>query len=126
MQCRCGSLIRKMLGPTEGFVLRDEDQPRFYSIAARDITSFFAAVRGGTRNAWLAAYFSPEFPTDTSDEIIVYDIFAFHECKVALSITECADCGRLWVQRVPGNNEYRSYAPDEPGYAGVLRSQQNE
>lgn len=128
MACLCGGVISDVVCPcpTEGWILRDQDQDDFYSLTARDIAAFFAAVQGGTRNAWIAKFFWPQFPTDVSDEVIVYDILAFHKREVVLSIAECAQCGRLWVQRGPRINAFRSYAPDEPGYVGVLRSQPAE
>jgi len=124
MGCLCGGVISDVVCPcpTEGWILRDEDQDDFYSVTARDIASFLAAVQGGTRSAWIATFFSPQFPTDISDESIVYDILAFQKRRVVLSIAECSQCGRLWVQRGPRINAYLSYVPDEPGYAAVLRS----
>ena len=70
----------------------------------------------------IAEYFSPQYPNEVSDEGIVYDIIAHHKRQLVLSVAECEQCGRLWVQREPGVNEYHSYSPDESGYPAVLQS----
>jgi hypothetical protein len=124
MACLCGGVISNTLYPcpTEGWILRDQDQERFYDAASRDIAAFFSASHAGRRDAWIAEYFSPRFPKDVGDEGIVNDIIAHHKRELVLSVAECEKCGRLWVQRGPGVNQYRSYAPDEPGYAAVLQA----
>jgi hypothetical protein len=124
MACLCGGTIRDHLipCPTEGWVLRDADQEAYYDAACRDIAAFFCAIRDSRRDAWIAEYFTPQYPTDVSDEGIVHDILCCHKRQVFLSVAECEQCGRLWVQRGPDINSYRSYSPDEPGYAGILRS----
>jgi hypothetical protein len=75
-----------------------------------------------TGAAWIAEYFSPQYPAEVSDEEVVHDILRCPKRPVSLSVAECEQCGRLWVRWEPEGNSYRSYAPDEPGYAGVLRS----
>lgn len=124
MACVCGGVISNSLCPcpTEGWLLRDQDQEDFYDGTSRDIAAFFAAVQSGCRDAWIAEYFSSQTLTSQSDEVIIYDIIAHHKRQVVLFVAECGECGRLWVQRGPEINEYRSYSPDKPGYAGALRS----
>jgi hypothetical protein len=126
MACLCGGTIRDNLipCPTEGWLLRDQDQDAYYDDACRDIASFFTAIHAGRRGAWIAEYFSAKYPSDSSDEDIVTSILHFHKRPVFLSVAECEQCGRLLVQRGPGVNSYHSYAPDEPGYAGVLRARE--
>src|SRR5689334_1408853 len=113
MACVCGGVISNTLYPcpTGGWIVREQDQENLFESAARDIAAYFAAVQSGLRNAWIAEFFSPQYPTDLSDEAIVYDVLAAHKRKVVLSIAECAECGRLWVQRGPQVNAYRSYLP---------------
>ena len=128
MACLCGGTISNTLCPcpTEGWILRDQDQERYYEGTSKDIAAFFAAIQADRRNDWIAEYFSRQYPNEVSDEEIVYDIIAHHKRQMVLSVAECEQCGRLWVQRGPGVNEYRSYSPDEPGYAAVLQSWQME
>jgi hypothetical protein len=108
--------------PTLGRILRDQDLDDFYDTVPRKIAAYFAAVQSGTRNAWIAECISPNYSTDRIDDDIVGTILVLHLHKVVLLVAECSECGRLWVQSGPGINAWRSYAPDEPGYAGVLRS----
>lgn len=124
MACRCGGTIRdhNYPCPTEGSVLREQDEEAWTDGACRDIVAFFAAVKDGRRNDWLGAYFTPQYPTDVSDEGVVHDILSAHLERVLLSLAECERCGRLHLQRDVGVNSYRSYAPDEPGHAGALRT----
>ncbi len=119
----CGGTISNTLCPcpTEGWILRDQDQEPYYEGTSKDIAAFFTAIQAGRRNDWIAKYFSQQYPNDVSDEGIVYDIIAHHKRQLVLSVAECEQCGRLWVQREPGVNEYRSYSPDESGYAAVLQ-----
>ena len=123
MACLCGGIIRdhQVPCPTEAWILRDQDQEAYYHRVIRDVAGFYAAVHTGHRAAWLAENFSPEYPSDVSDEDVVNDILCSRSNPFMLSLAECDACGRLWVQREPGVNSYRSYAPDVPGYAGVLQ-----
>jgi hypothetical protein len=124
MACPCGGIISNTLVPcpTEGWILRDQDQEDYQEAVGRDIASFFAAIRDGRRNAWLGEFFSPRYPTEVGDASVVIDIIGVHDRRFTLSIAECERCGRLHVQRGPGANSYVTFAPDDPGYAGVLRS----
>lgn len=124
MACLCRGIISDTLVPcpTEGWILRDQDQEDYQDAVGRDIALFFAAVRAGRRDAWIREFFSPQYPDEVGDAGVMTDIIGVHERRFTLSIAECERCGRLWVQRSPGENSYRSFVPDEPGYAGVLRS----
>jgi hypothetical protein len=101
MACLCGGIIRDNLVPcpTEGLLLRDQDQESYYDDTCRDVVSFFAAVRTGHRDAWIRDYFSPQYPTDVGDDGIVSHIVALCTRQLFLSVAECQECGRLWVQR---------------------------
>ena len=128
MACLCGAVINNSLCPcpTEGWILRDQDQEGYYEGTSQDIAAFFAAIQSGRRSDWIAEYFTSQYPREVSEESIVHDIIAHHKRLLVLSVAECEQCGRLWVQRGPGVNQYRSYSPDEPGYAGLLQSQETE
>src|SRR5262249_4297391 len=117
MACLCGGGISDIGWPcpTEGWILRQQGQEGFFESASRDIAAFFAAVQSGRRNEWIVEFFSGQNPCDVSDEGIIYDIIAYHKRLVVLSVAECEQCGRLWVQRGPEINEYRSYSPDVQG-----------
>jgi len=114
--------------PTHGGILREQDD---FHRATTDIAAFFAAVQSGRRNAWIAQYFThDEFDTkevgwesELLDWDVIDEIIDNYQWRLSLPVVECEKCGRLRV-RIPGENSYRSFSPDEPGYAGVLRSHQ--
>jgi len=122
MSCHCGGVISDVVvpSPTEGWLFREQDEEGYYDVVCGDIVSFFAAVREGRREDWIRQFFTPEFPTDIGDESMVHAIITFHARRVKLSVCECSECGRLYVQKNNGVNSYLGYA-DEPGYKGVLR-----
>jgi len=124
MACLCGAVIRDTVYPcaTEGLLLRQQDQERCQEAVGRDIVAFFAAVRDGHRDEWIERIFGAgsELRYDNDDEV-VWRINHLHLDDAWLSIAECETCGRLWVQKQSGQNAYLSYAPDQSGYAAVLR-----
>ena len=124
MACRCGAIISDTAVPcpTEGWIRRDQDQDDYFGTVSRDIVAFFAAVDAGQRESWIKGHFSPMYPSDIHNGEVVNDILASHAKRFELSVCECTECGRLHVQRSNGENSYYSYAPDEQGYKGVLRS----
>jgi hypothetical protein len=126
LACPCGGIISDTLVPcpTEGWIwiLRDQNQEGYQEAVGRDIASYFAAIRAGRRDAWLGEFFSPQYPAEVGGVEVVTDIIGVRGRQFTLSIAECERCGRLHVQREPGINSYLTFAPDEPGYAGVLRS----
>jgi hypothetical protein len=124
MACPCGGIISdtQVPSPTEGWILRCQDQEAYEAALARDIDSFYAAKDAGKRNEWLNTFFSTQYPTAMNDAAVVSDIIASHSLRRTLSIAECAKCGRLHVQHQPEVNAYRTFTPDVAGYAGVLRS----
>ena len=121
--CRCGNIISDILAPcpTEGWILRDQDQEAYEDGVCQDIAAFFRAVTAGDRVAWIGGFFGPNYPTDGSDASVINDILAYGQREFFRCIAECDRCGRLWVQREACVNSYMSFAPDEPGYASLLR-----
>jgi hypothetical protein len=128
MACLCGAVISDALVPcpTEAWLVRDQDADDYRAAACHDVAAFFAAVAAGQRAAWISEFFSAQYSLDVSDEEVIQDVLCVHERGFFLSVAECAQCGRLWVQRAPGVNAYRSFTPDEPGYAGALRARRQE
>jgi hypothetical protein len=124
MVCRCGNVISGTLVPcpTEGGILRDQDQEPYQDKVGEDIAAFFSAVAAGQRESWIANFFGPHYPSDGSDASVVSDLLCHRDWEFFLSVAECNQCGRLWIQPEPCVNSYLSFAPDEPGYASLLRA----
>jgi hypothetical protein len=122
LACWCGAVIDDAISPseTEGTVFRDIDGP-VSDIGAKHVAAYIEAVCAGHHREWLRSWFSDEYPTDGTHEEIVSDILMAALLSKSLAIAECRSCGRLWVQLRAGQNDYKSFAPDEPGYCSVLR-----
>jgi hypothetical protein len=125
MRCECGKVMSNTTAPcpTEGWLSGDQDRDATLDELCRDIAAYFRASREGRRDEWLNSFFLPLYPHDVPDESVVCDILLRNQGRIEHSVWECDECGRLWVQRKPGLNEYRSYRPDVPGYGAVLLKQ---
>ena len=121
--CRCGNIISDTVYPcpTEGDLTGQQDNERLQDESIKAVGSFVAALLGGRREEWIRTFFLSGYPQDISDESVISDILSTFDMRYRKSIAECDRCGRLWVQMRAGANEYRSYVPDEGGYAEVLR-----
>ena len=125
LTCRCGNVISDTVYPcpTEGTVTGQEDFERLQDESMKAVGAFVAALLGGRRDEWIRGFFLSGYPTDIPDESVISDIISQFEVKRRKSVAECDRCGRLWVQQRPFENRYRSYVPDEGGYAAALRGQ---
>jgi hypothetical protein len=125
--CECGGVLSNSIcpSPTNGAILREQDEQQFYSRVARDITAFIRSVAAGDRTSWIQSFFTPTYPTDLRDEDVVEDILSMHANDYFLYLWECTACGRLYAQTRNGENQYLSFFPDAPGYHAVLRSNAN-
>lgn len=123
MLCRCGNTMSDTLFPcpTEASLLRQQDHEKHDDDIARNVMNFFRAIQMNQRAQWIQKFFGSQYPATESDESVVLDIIGLAGDRF-IAVAECEKCGRLWVQSKPGENSYRSYAPDEPGYAAVLRA----
>src|SRR6266498_3742552 len=101
MGCKCGSVISNTLCPcpTEGWIVRDQDQDDYFESSSRDIATYFAAAQAGRRNEWLSEFFAPKVGADWCDADVIFAIMAHHKRRLFLSVAECEKCGRLHVQR---------------------------
>lgn len=128
LACRCGNTISDSAYPcpTEGELTSQRDSERLYSESTQAIGAFVAALQTGQRDTWIRNFFLSGYPTHASNEAVISDIVSHFETKYRKSVAECDRCGRLWVQMHPGENQYRSYAPDEEGYAEILRGASKE
>jgi hypothetical protein len=123
MACICGNVISDVVCPcpTEGWLTGDEDRERFQSESSAAVKSFLTALVAGRKEEWIRSFFFSGYPADLPDESVLGDVISYFERRYHKSVAECEQCGRLWVQAKPGENVYRSYSPDEGGYAAILR-----
>ena len=124
MTCLCGNSISDTLCPcpTEGWLTGDEDRERLQTESSAAVKEFLAASVAGRKEEWIRRFFLKGYPADLADDSVISDVLSYFERRYHKSVAECNQCGRLWVQVRPGENVYRSYSPDECGYAAILRA----
>ncbi len=123
MACLCSNIIADTICPcpTEGWLTGHEDRDRLQTESLAAVKEFLAALIGGRKEEWILGFFLKGYPVDLADESVISDVLSYFERRYHKSVAECDQCGRLWVQVKPGENVYRSYLPDEGGYAAILR-----
>src|SRR5688572_27736443 len=120
LECTCRHVISDSSpSQTEGMILCEEDEGAF-EVASAQIASFLDGVVKGRRAEWIRSHFSEPYPANASNEEVISDLISAALHPVWLSVAECSQCGRLWVQCSPGENRYVSFAPDELGYHSLL------
>ncbi len=123
--CRCGHIIRDNTDGLsyKGRVLRDQDDEKFFGKAARELALFMAAVASGRREEWISRHFlslEPLGPLNLSDEDQIWDFLTMLDREFNTDVYECENCGRLWVQGQPGENQFAPYSPDDGTVHRVL------
>lgn len=118
IQCKCGHLISNVVHPcpTEAHLIGTVAYEKFERKFVSDVGRFLDAIRNGRRSEWLSERFGDTCPRDLTDSEVISDLLTANQQEHALSVAECEQCGRLWVQSGVGNNQYRSFAPDEGGF----------
>jgi hypothetical protein len=122
LACKCGHTIKDNVcpSPTEADVVGHTAYEVLDREFTRDVDSFLAAVRNGTRDEWINAHFNAVYPKSLSDSEVISDILSSHYVAHSLRLSECEKCGRLWIQEGPEENSYRSFVPDVGNYGRHL------
>lgn len=122
MLCRCGHAISDTVCPcpTEARIIGDVAYDCFDDAFAQRVDAFLTAVRSGKRCDWINKHFSTQYPQDDTDGAIISSILSSTLLDYCLSVAECPQCGRLWLQRGIGVNDYRPFSPDDNGFGGHL------
>ncbi len=125
LACHCGNIISNSVYPcpTEGDLTSQQDNERLQNESTKSVGEFVAALLADRRREWIRGFFLTGYPEDIPDESVISDILSRFEMKYRKRISECDRCGRLWVQVKASENQFKSYKPDEGGYAEVLRGQ---
>ncbi len=121
--CHCGFIISNSTypAPTEGAIRPQESNEEFQEKFANTIVKFFSASATDSREVWIKDFFNPEYPLDLSDNEVVTDILSKLELPFMRSICECSNCGRLYIQKSPGKNEYECFEPQSGRYNSILK-----
>ncbi len=128
--CKCGAILSDIVYPSpsesEGRLLGEQSQERLQSDFGDLVVQLVEAIRNGRRTEWIAQHFDmTHYPADISDSELIADLFSRCLREHSLSVAECPTCGRLHVQTAPGENAYRSFLPDDPGYHLILSTTSN-
>jgi hypothetical protein len=120
--CHCGAVIAdvEFPSPTEGTIRTEQDQERFEEQFSAIIAGFAAALISGSREAWIKEHFQPGYPLDLPDSSVVADLQTQTGSPYELSLCECRKCGRLYIQRKPGENDYVCFEPRSGEYEAIL------
>ena len=119
LRCQCGYLIVDQADnlPYKGRILRDQAADRFFDRTSNDIAMFVEAILKGKRQDWLVNNF---IPADTDTAGAIHDIVAgYFILKESITIYQCEQCGRIWIQEQAQSNTFRSFAPDGE-WKGIL------
>ena len=115
LQCKCGHVISDGVYPcpTEARCFSQAVHEVLERKFTADVSAFLAAVRSGCRNAWLVKTFGDIYPKDLSDAEVISDLLSILYYNNSLRISECEQCGRLWIQNEVDDIHYRSFSPDD-------------
>ena len=123
LRCSCGHRISNVsIHLRHGDIFSAiNDQDGVFSEAAARIAAFCAAVQAGKRAEWRAGG-GMEYTQRLEDEDVIHDILSAWWLERVLRVSECAGCGRLWIQEQPKTSRYVAFSPDWRGMRSILRS----
>ena len=125
--CQCGHTISTVEYPNsiEGWIYGIEAEEEFEPEIAKALADYFATPAGSQKQRWLEKFFSKTYPQRLADTEVATDIIRTKMAPYLRDVLECPSCGRLHVQLVPGENRYRSYAPEPSAQSGILKVKKN-
>src|SRR5208337_1153392 len=111
--CTCGHTIRDQSDflSFKGRILKDFDEHAFMGALSRECEALVNAVAAGDREAWLRRHFLESYPRDLSHGSVVHDYFNGLFVEHLVTVYECEECGRLWVQRSVSDNQFVAFVP---------------
>lgn len=131
-RCTCGHIISDVVGPNEvtGDILSDKSGDIFFDSVASVIDDFFAHFQTDRLSEWRTKHFNDLYPKDLSPGVMLHDALHSIYLGLRLAMMECDQCGRLWIQKAVGVNEYIAYSFDgssnRPKLLGLNQSPESE
>ncbi len=128
LACHCGAVVSDIAYPlsTEGEIRTQQDQERFEGRIESAIAEFLESVVAGTREQWIAAHFESGYPLDLPNSSVISDIRTRFELRFMIRVSECAECGRLYIERGPRQNEWVCFEPQSHQCEGTLKEKSAE
>ncbi len=111
--------------PYKGEYFADEDYEESYGKFIRFVAALVESEDQEERHTLLTSYFRNGYPLDISVSSIISDALTSIRVAFGHTLYECEQCGRLWLQYIPGTKAYVSYIP-ETEIRGVLRSRKKK
>ena len=120
--CACGNVISDVDCPNEvaGTILSDKSHEKFFDEVFSLINECLEHASQGKISEWTKKYFDEMYPKDLSLGQMLHDVLHTRYCNLTLAVLECHKCGRLWVERTVGENDYREYVPGTQDHVRVL------
>jgi O-acetyl-ADP-ribose deacetylase (regulator of RNase III) len=112
--CTCGNVIRDGQVPNEveGSVLSDKGYHLYFDSIQEVVDDFLAHFQAGRLPDWKIKHFNPNYPEHVPLGGMLADVLQSAYLNLTLAVLECDQCGRLWIQKEVGKNEYAPYAFD--------------
>ena len=128
LECQCGNIISDDIypSPSEGMIIREQDENFVFEGIAKSVAEFINAVAIGKREEWIEGFFKKGYPKDLDDRSVVSDIISSYVVQRGISVTECDRCGKLFIQEQPGSNYYNPYSPDLGKGDAILKTPFND
>jgi hypothetical protein len=126
--CICGHVIHDQTDflPYKGRILKDYDQEAVSAGITRECEALADAVATGDREAWLRRHFLEGYPRELSDSSVFHDFLLGLCVEYLVTVYECEQCGRLWVQKGVSDSQFIPFVPESGRWERVLRSERDE
>ena len=93
--CTCGHTWSDITGKYDGYIVWQNFD--LIDRIAGDTLSFASACTQGTREEWIADYFSHHYPSDLSNAEIVSDIVSRVTTEMAAGVFRCPQCQAIML-----------------------------
>jgi hypothetical protein len=113
--CTCGNVISDVKCPNEvtGHLLSDKSSDKFFESIASTVQDFADHYSDNRLTEWREKHFNNQYPSDVSPGDMVHDILTSKFMDLTLHVYECDACGRIWIQKKVGVNQYQCYASED-------------
>lgn len=114
--CLCGYVLSDSVVPppyNTGVMLTHDDEHVLYKQIARDVVALISAVQQGDRDRWMRQHFrGDDFSYYHNLDEILYDYLLSLFLDYIRAVDQCPQCGRLLIQKYPGENRYCFFQPE--------------
>ncbi len=102
--------------------MREEDNDAFWDDIMVGIKELLTAKDRGELAQLAFKQYGNDDLTDLSPEEMLDNTIRWTFDRYRVSICECEQCGRIYIQKAPGINEYVGYTPEDGAAHHILHS----